>query len=161
VLGFLCFCLVFILFLVWPALPFSLDCPCYATTSVFLEFIDISTLNVNGNHNTEPKTSRHIIGEHKALQRWAARILMTGKSFVKALRLWFQSVFINMGSCLINVICVCLRIVVSNAYGVGFFVFLFGFYSFSCVTCVTIFFGLSMLCYHFSISNYKDEQHGS
>jgi hypothetical protein len=47
-------------------------------------------------HNTEPKTSRHIIGEHKALQRWATRILMTGKSFVKALHLWVQSVFINI-----------------------------------------------------------------
>ena len=34
------------------------------------------------NHNTEPKTQRHIIGEHKALQRWATRILMTSKSFV-------------------------------------------------------------------------------
>jgi hypothetical protein len=51
---------------------------------------------VCGNHNTEPKTSRHIIGEHKALQRWATRILMTGKSFVKALHLWVQSVFINI-----------------------------------------------------------------
>jgi hypothetical protein len=51
---------------------------------------------VCGNHNTEPKTSRHIIGEHKSLQRWATRILMTGKSFVKALHLWVQSVFINI-----------------------------------------------------------------
>ena len=44
----------------------------------------------------EPKTSRHIIGEHKALQRWATRIVLTGKSFVKALHLWVQSVFINI-----------------------------------------------------------------
>jgi hypothetical protein len=51
---------------------------------------------VCGNHNTEPKTSRHIIGEHKTLKRWATRILMTGKSFVKALHLWVQSVFINI-----------------------------------------------------------------
>ena len=51
-----------------------------------------------GNHNTEPKTSRHLIGEHKALQRWATRILMTCKSFVKALHLWVQSVFINIDS---------------------------------------------------------------
>ena len=51
---------------------------------------------VCGNHNTEPKTSRHIIGEHKALQRWATRILMTGKYFVKALHLLVQSVFINI-----------------------------------------------------------------
>jgi hypothetical protein len=51
---------------------------------------------VCGNHNTEPKTSRHIIGKHKALQRWATRILITGKSFVKALHLWVQSVFINI-----------------------------------------------------------------
>jgi hypothetical protein len=46
--------------------------------------------------NTKSKTSRHIIGEHKSLQRWATRILMTGKSFVKALHLWVQSVFINI-----------------------------------------------------------------
>jgi hypothetical protein len=51
---------------------------------------------VCGNHNTEHKASRHIIGEHKALKRWATRILMTGKSFVKALHLWVQSVFINI-----------------------------------------------------------------
>jgi hypothetical protein len=51
---------------------------------------------VCGIHNTEPKTSRHIIGEHKALQRCATPILMTGKSFVKALHLWVHSVFINI-----------------------------------------------------------------
>jgi hypothetical protein len=49
-----------------------------------------------GNYNTEPKTKRHIIGEHKKLKRWATRILMTIKSFVKALHLWVQSVFINI-----------------------------------------------------------------
>jgi hypothetical protein len=37
---------------------------------------------VCGNHHTEPKTSRHIIGEHKALQRWATRILMTNYSSI-------------------------------------------------------------------------------
>ena len=46
---------------------------------------------------------------------------------------------------------VCMRIVVSNAHCVAFFVFLFGFYSLPCVTCVASFYGLSMLCYHFSI----------
>ena len=54
------------------------------------------------------------------------------------------------GSCLINVICVCLRIVVSNAHCVGF-VFVFVFFSLSCVTCVVSFSGLSILCYLFSI----------
>jgi hypothetical protein len=63
----------------------------------------------------------------------------------------FTSSFLQEGSCLINVICVCLRIAVSNAHCVGFFVFLFGFYCFSCVTCVACVYGLSMLCYHFSI----------
>jgi tRNA pseudouridine-54 N-methylase len=51
---------------------------------------------VCGNHNTEPKAKRHIIGEHKTLKRWATRILMTGKSCVTALHLWVQSVFINI-----------------------------------------------------------------
>ena len=51
---------------------------------------------VFGNHNTEPKTSRHIIGEDKTLKRRATRILMTGKSFVKALHLWVQRIFINI-----------------------------------------------------------------
>ena len=60
-------------------------------------------------------------------------------------------VFLQEGSCLINVICVCLRIAVSNAHCVGFFVFLFGLYSFSCVTCVACVYGLSIFCYHFSI----------
>jgi hypothetical protein len=32
------------------------------------------------------------------IKRWATRILMTGKSFVKALHLWVQSVFINIDS---------------------------------------------------------------
>ena len=32
---------------------------------------------VCGNHNTEPKAHRHIIGEHKKLKRWATRIIMT------------------------------------------------------------------------------------
>ena len=32
---FACFCLVFILCLVWPTLPISMDCPYCATTSVF------------------------------------------------------------------------------------------------------------------------------
>jgi hypothetical protein len=50
------------------------------------------------NHNTESKTQRHIIGEHKTLKRWETRILMTSKSFVKALHLWIQSVFINIDS---------------------------------------------------------------
>jgi hypothetical protein len=36
------------------------------------------------------------IGEHKTLTRWATQILMTGTSFVKALLLWVQSVFINI-----------------------------------------------------------------
>ena len=63
----------------------------------------------------------------------------------------FTSSCLQEGSCLINVICVCLRIVVSNAHCVGFFVFLFGFYSLSCVTCVASFYGLSILCYLFSI----------
>ena len=53
---------------------------------------------VCGNHNTEPKTCRHIIGEHKTLKSWATRILMTGKSFVKTLHLWIQSVCINIDS---------------------------------------------------------------
>jgi galactose mutarotase-like enzyme len=53
---------------------------------------------VCGNPNTEPKTQRHIIGEHKTLKRWATRILMAGKSFEKALHLWVQSVFINIDS---------------------------------------------------------------
>ena len=59
--------------------------------------------------------------------------------------------FFAKGSCLINVICVCLRIAVSNAHRVDFFVFLFDFYSFSCVTCVACVYGLSIFCYHFSI----------
>jgi hypothetical protein len=50
------------------------------------------------NHNTESKTQRHIQGEHKTLKRWETRILMTSKSFVKALHLWIQSVFINIDS---------------------------------------------------------------
>ena len=48
------------------------------------------------NHNTEPKTSRHIIGEHKTLKRWATRISITGKYFVNALCLWVQCIFINI-----------------------------------------------------------------
>jgi hypothetical protein len=51
---------------------------------------------VCGNHNTEPQTSSHIIGEHKTLKRWVTRISMTGKYFVNALCLWVQSVFINI-----------------------------------------------------------------
>jgi hypothetical protein len=42
----------------------------------------------------------------------------------------FTSSFLQEGSCLINFICVCLRIAVSNVHCVGFLVFLFGFYFF-------------------------------
>jgi hypothetical protein len=48
---------------------------------------------LNSQHGTQSK--RHIIGEHKKLKRWGTRILMTGKSYVKALHLRVQSVFIN------------------------------------------------------------------
>jgi hypothetical protein len=64
--------LVFILFLVWPALPVSMDFPFCATTSVF-PIVQITLIRhepsykqlevkmnqpsfVFGNHNTEPKT---------------------------------------------------------------------------------------------------------
>ena len=64
---------------------------------------------------------------------------------------FFTSSCLQEGSCLINVMCVCLRIMVSNAHCVRFSLILFGFYSLSCVTCVANFYGLSIFCYHFSI----------
>ena len=53
--------------------------------------------------------------------------------------------------CLINVICVCLRLWCPTHIVFGFCLFLFGFYSLSCVTGVANFYGGSILCYHFSI----------
>ena len=64
---------------------------------------------------------------------------------------FFSSSCLQERSCLINVICVCLRIVVSNSHCVRFWLVFVWFLFLSCVTCVANFYGLSILCYHFSI----------
>jgi hypothetical protein len=110
---------------VYPMLPVSLDCPFLIAPSVFS---NVYAMHIWKHFSYVISLNYQWLGQHKKLKRWATRTPPKNRGWTQVLTKGKQFLLISsarFSSCLIYVSCVCLLIVVSNAYCVVFVLFFF------------------------------------